>query len=1004
MGGKGTFRSCVAAMVLALTAPAWAGANDRIEVERPPVRLIAPAHLGPERAEALADGALDALLAAAAFWNVPAPPVTVVVRGEDDRFAAWAEPVPGPLVVVPVLRAWPHQVGGGSDDPTRLLLVHEMTHAVHLAGRSPSVPVTLGITGAHVPWPPPAWLLEGVAVWTESRLLGERAGRLDDPSARAVLRRLALGSGWPELDDAALITHDAWPAGQVRYLAGGVLVERMIEEAGHDAFLAALRRFETQAPWLGFVHAWRETTGRDLRATWRTLGEELRVEAEAHSDDAGPVVTLGAHPASSPDGRWLAWARGTDLYLARRSLDGGDLHEPVVLASLPSAPTALRWWNDRALIGLRPVDGPRGMRHEPFEVRWGTAGSDGRASGAALVSAGATVRTWTVGARARAVVPWRGAPGGPAGACLAWLREEGPGASGLVRFCPSEPAPDGDREAGIGASPGRPGSPPDDDAATRLVLRPTPGSRFVGADVAPDGVVHVLEDRDGVRSWRPVVPRAAGVAADGAGTDAADTNGAGTDAPTPTAGPEGRLRWALGPGLALPGTNVREVRFAADGGLGWLAGDGDGHDAVWFAPAGEGAWNDATDRSVAVGADLRRARVVARPLGGAISLAADGSDAWWIGSRGPDGAEVLRVAGVAPSLRPGAVEPDGPASATSAVTSPAERSPAPASLRADPVEARPYHPVRGARLLGWRPTVLADGGPAVRVDAVDSTRTFGAEVQAGLARRADGPWGRAALALTLRVGDVRPIPSPALPAPATARLTVGVLPFAPHRSAVTGPRMRFEAALGTTVAYEPRVSVGVTAGWVVDASGRARPTGSASLATGVGRSDAWGVPREGMAFAARWRSDPLPGGGRSSGAWLDGSRWWSWIPAAGPRVGWGASLHGRAGWRAPAILPVPGWDDAAATVRSGVRATIPVRWRLADGRYAWERLRLEPVLHLAWAPGGSAPLAWGAELRAYADLVLGYGAPVSLGVRAGVASDRAGSPVGFVRWALPALP
>src|SRR6056297_512148 len=444
--------SCVAVVVLAAWAQArgpsgegaWRLAGDRVDVVVPGVAWRDEAHDLRRRAAV-------ALEAAATFWDVPAPHVTLIVRGGDDLYNAWVDPLGGPVVSLPPIRAWPSEVGAGARDPELLLLVHEMIHAVHFGGRPGSLPVPTGIVGASVPWPPPAWLLEGVAVWAESRLVPGAGGRLDHPDARSVLRVLAASGDWPALSDAALITHAAWPGGRLRYLAGGALVERMIDRHGLDAVRRAVRRYETQPPWRGFAQAWQAETGTDLAAIWQALGADLAEEARAVSDRVGARVATGRGAARSQDGRRLAWREGATVRVAPWPEEGAA--RPTRSVRLASTPGRLAWTADGELLYARLETVPEGRRREVFSLDPAT---------------GRETRL-TRGAHARAPAP---EPDG----CVLFVRDRAPSPGQLRRWCPGGP------DAG------------------RTIWRPPAETRLVGLATSPAGRVALVLDGGGRRS------------------------------------------------------------------------------------------------------------------------------------------------------------------------------------------------------------------------------------------------------------------------------------------------------------------------------------------------------------------------------------------------------------------------------------------------------------------------------------------------------------------------
>lgn len=449
-------------------------ASGRVTVIVPDAASLGRIHELGRRAEA-------ALATAAAFFAAPAPDVTVVVQGDDDVYNAWVDPLGGPVVTVPLQPPWPGEVGSSAPDPLQLLLVHEMIHAVHFGGRPGSLPVRTGVVGADLPWPPPMWLLEGVAVWAESRSLPGGGGRLDDPDARAVIRALADSDDWPTLADAARLPSEAWPGGRTRYLLGGAFVERLVQRAGLPAFRDALRRFETAPPWSGFDDAWRAAVGGDLQREWAALRDELRAEAAALDDEIGellvdasasesasestpvspdgpaPVRSPARSPAWSPDRTQLAWRDGRTVRVATVG-PGGELTEARAVR-LRSTPDRLAWTSSDALVYVRLRDGPDGRLGELHELS---------------LQAGAE-RRLTRGARAHAAAPL-------GDGCIAFVRDDGLGSSQLRRWC------DGGPDAGV------------------VVWSAPSDARIVGLAASPAGRIAAIMDRAGRRSvvaWSP---------------------------------------------------------------------------------------------------------------------------------------------------------------------------------------------------------------------------------------------------------------------------------------------------------------------------------------------------------------------------------------------------------------------------------------------------------------------------------------------------------------------
>jgi hypothetical protein len=880
-------------------------AGDRVDV-------VAPGEAWREEAPDLQRRAEVALDAAAAFWDARPPHVTVVVRGADDLYNAWVDPLGGPVVSLPPIGAWPPEVGAGAPDPEMLLLVHEMIHAVHFGGRPGSLPVPTGIVGASVPWPPPAWLLEGVAVWAESRLVPGEGGRLDDPDARSVLRVLAASGDWPALSDAALITHAAWPGGRLRYLAGGALVERMVDEHGLATLRRAIRRYETQPPWRGFAHAWRVETGTDLAATWASLGADLAEETDALADRVGARVATGRGPARSQDGRRLAWREGATVHVAPWPEEGTAT--PSLSVRVPSAPGRLAWTAEGELLYARLETVPEGRRREVFRLDPAT---------------GRETRL-TRGAYARAPAP-------EAGGCVLFVRDRAPVPGELRTWCPGGPA------------------------AGRTLWTPPDGARLVGLATSPGGRVAVVVDRDGRRTLAEVVrgdgdPRLAAL-------------------PGPPTGSVLALRDPVWHGETVL----------------WVVGRLDGPDGTDWARTA--SWRI----DFAPGARGGDTVVMAAPRGGVVDHAPG-----LIAARRAGGPVLVRPADAPSGERAHVRAEDRPPSARSGSDATRGFEPGLDDRGHDATGRgafRPYDPRAQLRILGWLP-VASGGAVGVRASAVDPARRLGVDATVGVVPGAEGPLGPVWLGVALRVGDAGPVATPAPPPPATARLRVGVLPVAPHRSAPLGPRPRLDASAEAIVAGEPRVRLGGAAS-VQLLEGRPRLAARLRLSAADGVADSWGVPRRAWAAAATWRSDPLPDG-RTSGAWLDAALWrpLNSDPALTLRT------DVRAGWRPPPPAPAPAWGDAVLAGRAEVAWTVPVRARVADGRWAFERLRFAPAVRLGATRDDAG--AWGAaaglEATLASDVVLGYGAAATVAVQAGWAWDGTGRPGGWLRLAAPGLP
>jgi hypothetical protein len=142
-------------------------------------------------------------------------------------------------------------------------------------------------------------------------------------------------------------------------------------------------------------------------------------------------------------------------------------------------------------------------------------------------------------------------------------------------------------------------------------------------------------------------------------------------------------------------------------------------------------------------------------------------------------------------------------------------------------------------------------------------------------------------------------------------------------------------------------------------------------------ADAFGYRTRGpgLTVTAVWSATSS---GPSAGVWVDGA-WYLAQPFGVPGTG---EIALRTGFRQAPPVPLQ-LEEFAAVATVGYRHSVPVSWRYGDGRYAFERLTLEPRVRL-WVDGRFGA---GADLSAYADTVVSYGAPVSFGLRGGYAQS-----------------
>ena len=195
------------------------------------------------------------------------------------------------------------------DDWNELVVTHELVHVFHLdrtrgwwrgaqylLGRNP-----LLFPGTYTP----AWLVEGLAVYYESRLTG--SGRLYGAEHRMLARAAAADAALPTLDRLSLAT-TRFPGGQSAYAYGSLLFEHLARTRGADRVPAFVERAAgTPLPYFSGLSARRAFGVRFSRAWAEFRDSVTRAEAGLAAREPLPGWRDLTH-----EGRSVAWPRWED--------------------------------------------------------------------------------------------------------------------------------------------------------------------------------------------------------------------------------------------------------------------------------------------------------------------------------------------------------------------------------------------------------------------------------------------------------------------------------------------------------------------------------------------------------------------------------------------------------------------------------------------------------------------------------------------------------------------
>ncbi len=234
----------------------------------------------------------------------PRVPIDLVIADNVDVTNGYATPFPTNRIVVyanppvndPALRF--------TDDPTAMVVTHELTHIFHLDR-------TRGIwsLGQHVfgraPYLfpdsySPAWLTEGLAVYYESKLTG--AGRVLGSDHQMIARAYGAEHRFPSID--RMSRADAFfPYGQSPYVFGSLFVDYLARTHG-DHMRAFVESQSSQLIPLWLNRPAKQAFGISFTAAWKQWSDSVTRTA---GDPALPMpgwryLTVGGGIASYP--RW----------------------------------------------------------------------------------------------------------------------------------------------------------------------------------------------------------------------------------------------------------------------------------------------------------------------------------------------------------------------------------------------------------------------------------------------------------------------------------------------------------------------------------------------------------------------------------------------------------------------------------------------------------------------------------------------------------------------------
>lgn len=332
--------------------------------------------------------------AAPAAWkiDVPGGRIPVLLSEASYDLNGYYTAYPSNRIVIYAKSAGARGSLASMDDELRSVFVHELTHLVTMNARAPFWSFLARLLGDAVA--PPAWimpnsLLEGSAVWVESRYSGgslaegaaassglPESGRLHDPAAlEAVFADILAGRRRGMWETSGLA--DFPGAGNFSYIYGALFAEYLEAAYGagiiRDLWGAAAdgNLFEGFSGTLTSKGLLEKRTGKAPKALWEGFLDWLEARAKAAAAEdaaAGPAAPASAPVADSAlaSGRIAAFcvAGGKLYYLEgnRRAVLSLDL-------TAPGAAPRFVFSADPYLEAMRPTPDGQGL-----ELDWVRSG------------------------------------------------------------------------------------------------------------------------------------------------------------------------------------------------------------------------------------------------------------------------------------------------------------------------------------------------------------------------------------------------------------------------------------------------------------------------------------------------------------------------------------------------------------------------------------------------------------------------------------------------------
>jgi hypothetical protein len=273
----------------------------------------------------------------------PRGPIDVVISDDVDFSNGSATPFPTNRIVIYATPPVDESALRYTNDWAQMAITHELTHIFHLDRSRGIWALGQHIFGrAALLFPnsyDPSWIVEGLAVYEESRIAG--AGRVNGSEHRMIARAAAIDHAFPG-PDAWSLAAPRYPFGEAAYAYGSLFIDWLARTHGAASIHTFVEKSSAELlPYLIDLPA-RDAFGTGLSRAWRTWRDSV-------------VASVAAAPRSPMPG-WRSLTTDGVYVFAPRWL--GDT--AIIYSGAPGRESFGAWRVD--LLGHRERVGRRNSR------------------------------------------------------------------------------------------------------------------------------------------------------------------------------------------------------------------------------------------------------------------------------------------------------------------------------------------------------------------------------------------------------------------------------------------------------------------------------------------------------------------------------------------------------------------------------------------------------------------------------------------------------------------